>query len=129
MSNQITHIPCSIAFTAEFSQDTLSFAVEDFAERLNINTVSVYAAAKEAVAGFDTLPAEAAKTFIYTGNKLNLEVQPALLDLGVGKAATAYLIASWAKTHTEKGYRCVQPIIPSSPGSGLNQEAHCVMEG
>ena len=70
-----------------------------------MNTISVYAAAKEAVAGFDTLPAEAIKTFIYTGNNLNHEVLPALLDLGVGKAASAHLIEVWSKTHVEKGYK------------------------
>ena len=95
----------SVAYTAKYSPDPLSFTVEDFASRLAVNTVNVYAAAKEAVAGFDTLPSESIKTFIYTGNRLNIEVMPELLDLGVGKAASAYLIESWAKTYTQKGYK------------------------
>jgi hypothetical protein len=70
-----------------------------------VNTTSVYAAAKEAVAGFEKLPADATKTFIYTGNRLNLGPIPVLFDLGVGKAATAHMIQTWSMVLSQKGYK------------------------
>jgi hypothetical protein len=68
-----------------------------------VNTTSVYAAAQEAVAGFNTLPASTLKTFIFTGNRLNIEPMPILLNMGVGKNATAHLI--WAASISYKNAR------------------------
>ena len=83
--------------------------MEDFSAHLAVNVASVYAAGKEAVAGFDTLPEDAIKTFIYTGNGLNVNPRPpgftGLLSLGVGKAGGAHLIHAWSTAYLEKGYK------------------------
>jgi len=77
-----------------------------FEKNLAINTTSAFAAAQEAVAGFDTLSASTLKSFIYTGNGLNVVTpMPALLDLGVGKAATAHLIHAASLSYKDAGYR------------------------
>lgn len=49
----------------------VSAPVESFQKDLATNTVSVYAAAQAAVEGFDKLPHDTRKTFIYTGNCAN----------------------------------------------------------
>jgi hypothetical protein len=89
------------------SNDPLSLQVADFSKDFNTNTVSVLVAAQQAVAGFAQLPDSAAKTFIYTGNILNTTIIPALLDLGIGKTATAHIIHSAAVAYKDRGYKYV----------------------
>lgn len=72
---------------------------------LTINTVSVYAAAQAAIAGWATLDADASKTFIYTGNGLITKPMPALLDLGVGKQASGHIIEALAMAYGPRGYK------------------------
>jgi hypothetical protein len=75
---------------------------------LNINTVSAFAAAKEATLGFEQLPESASRTFIYTGNILNTDIViPQFMSLGVGKSATAHLIHSAANIYTARGFKYV----------------------
>lgn len=69
----------------------------------------MYAAAQAAVAGFDTLSSDENKTFIYTGNYLNLHPLPLFTNLGVGKAASAHLIAVLSQSYPQKGYKYVNP--------------------
>jgi hypothetical protein len=59
---------------------------------LNINTISPYIEAQKAVQAWKGLPQDARKTFIYTGNILNVAVVPVplMLNLGMGKSASAY---------------------------------------
>ena len=71
---------------------------------LAINTLSVLAAAEEAVKGFRELPKDVSKAFIYTGNMLNIYPIPGLLSNGVGKAATAHLIATMASAYRDEGF-------------------------
>lgn len=85
--------------------DPLSLQLADFNKDFNINTVSAYVAAQQAAIGFAQLPESAAKTFIYTGNILNTTIIPPLLDLGVGKAATAHIIQSAAAAYKDRGYK------------------------
>ena len=82
----------------------LSTPLSTFSTDLAANFTSVYASAHEAVSGFSSLPASLPKTFIYTGNKLNLIVIPALLSLGVGKSAAAHLIEASSVAYKENGY-------------------------
>lgn len=69
--------------------------------------MSPYVAAQEAVIGWETLPKDTKKTFIYTGNALNVSVLPVpmMLDLGVRKSASSYWIAVADMLHSAKGYR------------------------
>ncbi|KAI0205637.1 hypothetical protein F4808DRAFT_409748 [Astrocystis sublimbata] len=96
------------ALTNPPSQDSMfSIRVEDVTSDLNVNTVSPYVAAQQAVAGWETLPAGIKKTFIYTGNVLNITVIPMALftNLGMGKAASAYWLGVADGTYSTQGYR------------------------
>ena len=91
--------------TSNPPNDPLSLQLADFTKDLNVNTVSAFVAAQQAVIGFTQLPDSAAKTFIYTGNILNTTIIPSFLDLGVGKAATAHIIQSAAAAYKDRGYK------------------------
>lgn len=95
----------------------LSIPADRVASDLSINTVSAYAAAQEAVAGWSTLPNDTKKTFIYTGNIMNLVMLPVpmFLNLGVGKAASSYWISQADGAYSEHGYRYVL-LLFRSPG-------------
>lgn len=90
------------------AQDSIfSIPAARFTHDLKVNTIAAYTAAQEAVAGWASLPKEAKKSFIYTGNILNVAVLPVplMVDLGVGKAASAYWIGVADATLSAKGYR------------------------
>ena len=96
------------AVTANPPNDPLALQLEDFKKDNNINITSAFVAAQQAVNGFVQLPDSASKTFIYTGNILNTGViVPPLLDLGVGKIATSYIIQSAAAAYKDRGYKYV----------------------
>ncbi|KAK6379049.1 hypothetical protein LTS17_006752 [Exophiala oligosperma] len=76
-----------------------SFKIQDYNSSMSVNTTSVLLALQRAVAGFRTLPASATiKTFIFTGNVLNLVTVPGVLTFGITKSATAYAIRSLVDT-------------------------------
>src|SRR5205085_1043447 len=85
----------------------LSAPVAGLLSDLNVNTISAYVAAQEALKGFEELPNEARKAFIYTGNWLNTVVvpMPMVFALGVGKSASAYWIGAADGAYASKGYR------------------------
>lgn len=96
------------ALTPPVDKDSvLSVPVESVGNDLNINTISPYVAAQQAVSGWETLPAETKKTFIYTGNILNTLILPApmMLNLGMGKSASAFWIGLADTTYSTRGYR------------------------
>ena len=74
---------------------------------LNVNTISPYVAAQQAVKGWETLPKETKKTFIYTGNILNVTVLPVpmMLTLGIGKSASAFWVGLADATYSARGFR------------------------
>lgn len=86
-----------------------SVSVESVLSDLKINTISSYAAAQQAVIGWETLPKETKKTFIYTGNITNVSIvpMPMMLDVGMGKSASAFWIGLADTTYASKGFRCV----------------------
>lgn len=65
----------------------------------------MYAAIKESLAGFDSLPNDSPKVFLYTGNKLNEGPAQGMLTLGLGKVATAQIIELASGAYAKKGYR------------------------
>ena len=93
-----------------------------------MNTSSVLAAAREARAVFADLPATASRTFIYTGNRLNIAPIAPLLSLGIGKSATAHLIASASEAYASKGYRFYYADERNADGSPvyakINAQSH-----
>ncbi|KAI4605548.1 hypothetical protein J4E86_011589 [Alternaria arbusti] len=91
-------------------ESVLSISQEQFAKDLNVNTVSPYVAAQEAVKSWESMGEEHAgdkKTFIYTGNTLNQTIAPVplFLTLGVGKSASAHWVGMADALYKEKGYR------------------------
>ncbi|KAM0715756.1 hypothetical protein Q7P37_008270 [Cladosporium fusiforme] len=90
-------------FTA--ADDPAGTSISDFEADIAINTTSLYAAVKEALASFATLPSSAARTFLYTGNKLNEGPAPGMLTLGVGKVASAQVIQLAAAAYGKSGYQ------------------------
>jgi hypothetical protein len=94
------------AFSPPTGDDLFSIPVES----LDADTVSAYAAAKEAVKGWASLTGDTKRVFIYTGNKLNTWIAPMLFTatLGIGKSATSYLIGSADARYAKDGYRLVK---------------------
>ncbi|KAI0457200.1 hypothetical protein F5B21DRAFT_99841 [Xylaria acuta] len=96
------------ALTSPPDKDSaLSIPVGSVTSDLNVNTVSPYVAAQQALAGWATLPADIKKTFIYTGNYLNVVVKPlpVYTNLGMGKAASAFWLGVADETYSARGYR------------------------
>jgi hypothetical protein len=89
-----------------FTPDTpLTTPIDVLTSSMKVNFISAYTAAQSAVSGFETLPSDAIKTFIYTGNRLNIEPMLVIFDMGAGKTATAHLIQSLTMTPKLKDYR------------------------
>ncbi|KAL2842750.1 hypothetical protein BJY01DRAFT_199874 [Aspergillus pseudoustus] len=103
------------------NESILSVSEERFVHDLNINTVSPYVAAQKAVEAWATLPGDVKKTFIYTGNPLNVRFAPVplFLDLGVGKRASTYWIAVADEAYAAKGYRFHYADQRAKGGSGI----------
>ncbi|KAL2869511.1 uncharacterized protein BJX67DRAFT_347500 [Aspergillus lucknowensis] len=103
----------------------LSIPVERVTSDLNINTVSPYVAAQQAVQAWEGagLPASTKKTFIYTGNILNVEVRPVglMLNLGVGKSASAYWLGAADASYAARGYRFFYADERAADGKSIGQ--------
>ncbi|KAK6705232.1 hypothetical protein SNK03_009079 [Fusarium graminearum] len=67
------------------AKDPFDLPLEDFNNNVTINIRSAFVAAQQAVAGFAQLPDSASRTFIYTGNVLNVAMLPQFLAAGIGK--------------------------------------------
>ncbi|KAI0017156.1 putative short chain type dehydrogenase [Xylariomycetidae sp. FL0641] len=61
---------------------------------MNANAVSAYAAAREAVRGFERGGGQG--TFIFTGNATNEMAGPGFLNFGMGKSAAAHMVQNLA---------------------------------
>jgi len=96
------------ALTGPPDKDSLfSISAESVASDLNVNTISPYVAAQQAVIEWEKLPKETKKTFIYTGNIMNVSIvpMPMMLDLGMGKSASAFWLGLADATYSAKGFR------------------------
>ncbi len=87
------------------ADDPFSITVGDLENDTTVNIHSAFVAAQQAVAGFAQLPASAARTFIYTGNVLNVSMLPQFLTNGIGKAGAAYMMWTASAAYKEKGYK------------------------
>ncbi|KAI8675606.1 hypothetical protein NCS57_00462300 [Fusarium keratoplasticum] len=85
--------------------DPIQLPASGLAADLAINTTSVLQLLQLAITGFAKLSDSASRTFIYTGNKANLEPFPPFLSLGVGKAASSHMISFAAKAYSSRGYK------------------------
>lgn len=96
------------ALTPPLDKDSvLSIPAESIASDLNVNTISAYVAAQQAVNAWKTLPKEVKKTFIYTGNIMNVSIipMPLMLNLGMGKSASAFWIGVADTTYSSQDIR------------------------
>ena len=87
--------------------DLFSNSAENLVSDLNVNVLSAYVAAQQAVRGWETLPEEVKKTFIYTGNIMNTAIIPmaAAVNLGIGKSASSYWIGLADTLYQTQGSR------------------------
>lgn len=96
------------SFTNPPDKDSvLSVPAESVLTDLNVNTISPYVAAQQAVSGWEKLPQKIKKTFIYTGNITNVLVvpMPLMLDIGMGKSASAFWVGLADAMYSGKGFR------------------------
>ncbi|KIW02358.1 uncharacterized protein PV09_06180 [Verruconis gallopava] len=70
-----------------------------------VNVTSALFSAKYAVRGFKRLPESASKTFIFTGNKLNTFISPAVTTFAMGKTAIAQLIRNASVAYRKQGIK------------------------
>ncbi|KAL3417089.1 short-chain dehydrogenase [Phlyctema vagabunda] len=70
-----------------------------------INITSAFVAAQQATLGFAQLPTSASRTFIYTGNILNVTILPSFLDQGMGKSAGAHMIWAASAAYKDSGFK------------------------
>ncbi|KAF2149519.1 NAD(P)-binding protein [Myriangium duriaei CBS 260.36] len=113
--------------------EVFSVSVDDFVSDLTVNTVSVYAAAAEAVKGFKKLPDTLPKVFTVTGNMLNEAPlgDGSFVTLGAGKSATAHILATATVGYKSAGYRFYyvdQRTVEGGPVlNGVDGEGHAQM--
>jgi NAD(P)-dependent dehydrogenase (short-subunit alcohol dehydrogenase family) len=89
--------------------ENLIFSIppERVASDLTVNTISPFAAARQAVEEWTTLPKTAPKVFVYTGNISNVKIVPfpMTVTLGIGKSASSYWLGMADETYFAQGYR------------------------
>lgn len=86
-------------------QDPFALPLTAFNRDVTINITSAFVAAQQAALGFAQLPASASRTFIYTGNILNVTILPSFLDQGVGKSAGAHMIWAASAAYKDRGFK------------------------
>ncbi|EHK96923.1 putative Uncharacterized oxidoreductase T05C12.3 [Glarea lozoyensis 74030] len=99
-----------------------SESVAAFETGIKSTIVSGYAAAKYALEGFRTLPSEVSKTFIWTGNGLNVKPVPVLFNLGVGKAGAASIVQTLAAAYGNDGFKFYYADERKPDGGFISQE-------
>ncbi|KAF2838839.1 putative short-chain dehydrogenase [Patellaria atrata CBS 101060] len=105
------------------ADNILSLPVEEMKKSIEVNTWSPYVAAQETIKGFEELPKEGRKVFIYTGNILNTTIIPVgyFLALGIGKSASAHWIGAADAAFSEKGYRFYYTDERTAEGKSVGQ--------
>lgn len=89
--------------------ELFSNPAESVVSDFNVNVLSPYIAAQQAVQAWNALPKEVTKTFIYTGNAANTIIvpNPATVNLGMGKSASSYWIGLADTLYKNQGLRLV----------------------
>jgi NAD(P)-dependent dehydrogenase (short-subunit alcohol dehydrogenase family) len=113
VKNKLHVVPSVVIYNASVrtpppdADSILSTSAETLVSDLNVNTISPYVAAQQALSAWETLPKETKKTFIYTGNIQNVIVlsSPAMMSPGMGKSASAYLIGVADAFYSARGFR------------------------
>lgn len=84
-----------------------SLSLDEYHQSVAVNLTSAFVAAREAVAGFKELPASDAKTFIYSGNKLNVMSDPKTMPFGITKTAAARMVWDCCNVYRDQGLKYV----------------------
>ncbi|KAF2098720.1 NAD(P)-binding protein [Rhizodiscina lignyota] len=108
--NKVFGIPSVVVYNVSAStltppQDPFALPLAAFNRDVTINITSAFVAAQQAAFGFAQLPASASRTFIYTGNILNVAILPSFLDQGVGKSAGAHMIWAASAAYKDRGFK------------------------
>ncbi|KAJ5915137.1 hypothetical protein N7454_011249 [Penicillium verhagenii] len=93
----------AVTFTP--ADDPFAITLADLSRDVTINVHSAFVAAQQAVLGFSQLPSSAARTFIYTGNFLNVGIIPKFVSQGIGKSGAAHMIWSASDAYKDRGYK------------------------
>jgi hypothetical protein len=99
----------------------------DFSLDTNVNIHSAFVAAQQAVSGFAQLPASAARTFIYTGNVLNVAILPKFISQGIGKSGAAHMMWAASDAYKDRGYKFYyadERKADGSPKYRIDGDAH-----
>ncbi|OAP58589.1 hypothetical protein AYL99_07679 [Fonsecaea erecta] len=86
-------------------------SIQGYHASQSVNATAALVALQESVKAFRKLPATAAssssKTFIFTGNMLNVKTLKGMLNFGLGKTATAYAIRYLVenKIYADEGFK------------------------
>lgn len=115
------------ASTLSKPEDPFGLSLEGYQNDLNINVTSLFIAAQQAVAGFRTLPASVSKTFIMTGNILNVGIIPGFISQGLGKSAGAHMMWAASEAYKKEGFKFYYGDERKADGSAkyrVDGEAH-----
>lgn len=93
------------ASTLTPAQDPFALPLAAFNRDVTINVTSAFVAAQQAAFGFAQLPTSDSRTFIYTGNILNVTILPSFLDQGIGKTAGAHMIWAASAAYKDRGFK------------------------
>jgi len=130
--NKVFGIPSVVVYNVSAStltppQDPFALPLAAFNRDVTINVTSAFVAAQQATIGFAQLPDSAARTFIYTGNILNVALIPGFLDQGVGKSAGAHMIWAASAAYKDRGFKFYYADERKADGSAkyrVDGEAH-----
>ncbi|KAJ4245485.1 hypothetical protein NW762_013994 [Fusarium torreyae] len=112
-------------------KDVFEVPLDFFKKAAAVNIFGAYAAAQEAVKGWQEIPSSSKPTFIFTGNCANVAPQPVIMTLGVGKAGAAAFMEVAATAYKDKGYKFYYADERLKDGTpmwtGLSGEGHAKM--
>lgn len=86
-------------------EDPFALPLTTFTRDMTISVNSAFIAAQQAVLGFAQLPASSSRTFIYTGNILNVALIPSFLHGGVGKSGGAHMMWAASAAYKDRGFK------------------------
>ncbi|KAK9427512.1 hypothetical protein V1505DRAFT_317466 [Lipomyces doorenjongii] len=118
----------AVSFTP--TDDPFALSSTHLSRDTTINIYSAFVAAQQAVSGFAQLPASAARTFIYTGNVLNVSILPRFLSAGIGKSGAAHMIWAAADAYKNRGYKFYyadERKPDGSPKYRIDGDAHATL--
>ncbi|KAK9378650.1 uncharacterized protein V2V93DRAFT_375461 [Kockiozyma suomiensis] len=130
--NNVFGIPSVVVYNASSvtvtsPEDPLALPLAAFTRDVTVNVTSAFVAAQQAALGFAKLPDSASKTFVYTGNIMNVAVIPSLFDQGVGKSGGAHMVWVAATAYKDRGFKFYYADERKADGSAkyrVDGEAH-----